>query len=210
MINTELVQSNTRAKNIPSKKQTLTACSIVLRGRITSSIWTTTLWCNTCYLASFTLGLPVNFAVPLLSLAYTCQIVPDISFTSWSNSFQKYQKLVPFLFFYLAASFRSMWSSFRTLLEKQQRLHSMGKDDWNVLLQNQPFYNCSHFLQSRSRQTRISGLERSALGVIKNSYGVIPVIFLTWTSSKVQFLQAFEHPIPLRSFWKFWPIKSFP
>lgn len=64
----------------------------------------------------------------------------------------------------------------------------MRKDDWNVLLQNQPFYNCSHFLQSRSRHTRISGLEESALGVIKNSYGVIPVSFPTQISSKVQFL----------------------
>lgn len=65
----------------------------------------------------------------------------------------------------------------------------MEKDDWNVLLQNQPFYNnCSHFLQSRSRQTRISGLETSALEVIKNSYGVIPVTFLTQISSRVPFL----------------------
>lgn len=79
----------------------------------------------------------------------------------------------------------------------------MRKDDWNVLLQNQPFYNCSHFLQSRSRQTRISRLETSALGAIKNSYGVIPVSFLTQISSKAQFLQAFEHPIPLSSFQKF-------
>lgn len=75
MTNTELVQGNIRAKNTPFKKQTLTACSILLRGRIISSIWITTLRCNTYYLAGFILVLPVNFAALLLSLAYTCQIV---------------------------------------------------------------------------------------------------------------------------------------
>lgn len=65
-------------------------------------------------------------------------------------------------------------------------LHGEGWLEWFIT--ESALYNCSHFLQSRSRQTRISGLETSALGVINNSYGVIPVIFLAQTSSRVQFL----------------------